>query len=380
LSHYYATALLLIGCLALASHLIQRTAARNIEGMAEIINVSGRQRMLSQRIASLVAQDELGDPTAREDLKAAIAQFETAHQRLSRGDLADNSSPTDSYLIQNLYFAGPHSVDSEVRTFIADAQQAATLPAKDPALPAISARIFSEAHAPLLDALDHVVLMRQRESEAKFHRLRALQIAILIIMFAALGLEAQFIFRPMVRKILEFGREILRLASTDFLTGVANRRGFLASANAELLRTRRYNRSLSLLMLDADRFKRINDSYGHAGGDAALVALSKAIEQNLRPSDLLGRMGGEEFAVLLPETDRAGAITLAERLRTAIESLRIEYANRVIALTVSIGVVEVASDCQTIDSAMQAADRFLYRAKLSGRNRSVSQEAGEVAE
>ena len=127
LSRYYASALLLIACLALASHLVQRSAARNIEGMAEIINVSGRQRMLSQRIASLVAQYELGDTSVRADLNAAIAEFESAHQRLSRGDLADNSSPNDPHLIEKLYFDGPHSVDSEVRRFLVDARQAAGL-------------------------------------------------------------------------------------------------------------------------------------------------------------------------------------------------------------------------------------------------------------
>jgi len=379
LSRYYASALLLIACLALASHLIQRAAGRNIEGMAEIINVSGRQRMLSQRIPSLVAQYELGNPQAKEDLKAAIAQFESEHLRLSRGDLADDSSPNDPHLIQDLYFSGLHPVDAEVRAFINDAKQAASLPANDPALPAISVRLFAEARAPLLDALDRVVAIRQQESDAKFHRLRALQIAILAVMFAALALEAQFIFRPMVRKILEFGGEILRLASTDSLTGVANRRGFLVRANNELVRSRRYSRSLSLLMIDADRFKRINDTYGHAGGDAALVALSHDLQRNLRPSDILGRMGGEEFAVLLPETDRAGAIILAERLRGSIESLQIEHAGRLIALTVSIGIAEVEPDCQTIEDAMHTADRLLYRAKVGGRNRTVSKESAEFA-
>jgi len=368
LSRYYAVALLLIGFLALASHQVQRSAAGNIESMAGIINVSGRQRMISQRIASLVAQYQLGDASARQALMSSIADFETAHQRLSRGDLADNSSPNDPHLIQHLYFDGPHPVDAEIRSFIADAKHAASLPANDPALPAIAARLYAESRAPLLNALDHVVQARQQESESKVQRLRILQTAILLIMFLALLLEARFIFRPMVRKIQEFSNEILRLASTDFLTGVANRRGFFAGCTTELKRARRYQRPLSLLMLDADRFKQINDTYGHPAGDATLIALCQTLARNLRPSDIMGRVGGEEFAILLPETQASGAAALAERLRREVELLRIPHGDRSIELTISIGVAEVPSDCLAIDTAIQIADRCLYSAKVSGRN------------
>jgi len=165
--------------------------------------------------------------------------------------------------------------------------------------------------------------------------------------------------------------ELQRLATTDTLTGVNNRRQFLHLAGTESLRGTRYQQPLSVLMVDIDHFKKVNDTYGHEGGDRALVAVAQAMRGALRPEATLGRLGGEEFAVLLPQADQHAAMIAAERLRQAVERLSVEIDGAVLKITVSIGVAEVASG-QAFEAALQHADEALYEAKKTGRNRSCA--------
>lgn len=162
-------------------------------------------------------------------------------------------------------------------------------------------------------------------------------------------------------------------ATTDSLTEVATRGYFLSTAQKEILRSQRHNHTLSLLMLDIDHFKKVNDSFGHAVGDIALRAVATTCRDVLRSSDLMGRIGGEEFALLLVETPFENAWTVAERLRTQIAAL-VLYADQgqIVSLTVSIGLAEHrTADEETLSDLMLRADRALYQAKNSGRNRVI---------
>jgi diguanylate cyclase (GGDEF)-like protein/PAS domain S-box-containing protein len=162
------------------------------------------------------------------------------------------------------------------------------------------------------------------------------------------------------------------LAQTDFLTGLANRRHFLELADKELARVRRYRSPLSMAMLDLDRFKDINDTYGHKVGDTVLEQFSKVCRPTLRESDIMGRIGGEEFAILFPETMLPEAIEVAERLREAVAAIRIPLQHGLpIQITVSIGVASFADSDVNIDVFMNRADGALYEAKRSGRNRTA---------
>jgi diguanylate cyclase (GGDEF)-like protein len=160
-----------------------------------------------------------------------------------------------------------------------------------------------------------------------------------------------------------------RLASTDALTGAVNRRAFLERGSAELARAARSQRPTTLLALDLDHFKSVNDRYGHPGGDAVLKALVAMLKRETRVSDIVARLGGEEFAVLLPETSLEAALPVAERIRSALEALRILYGGMAISVTASIGVAQSTARIGDLEALVAAADAALYAAKIGGRNR-----------
>lgn len=163
-------------------------------------------------------------------------------------------------------------------------------------------------------------------------------------------------------------QELRLMASTDPLTGLLNRRRFLEQAGIEFLRSQRYQHALAVVMLDIDHFKSINDCHGHFTGDRVLVALSRATERLLRNTDILGRWGGEEFVILMPETPLAGAAILAERLRELLAQVEIETESGTLRFTISAGVAARGTGDTSITDIQQRADTALYAAKHHGRN------------
>lgn len=173
-------------------------------------------------------------------------------------------------------------------------------------------------------------------------------------------------------------QEVLRhLASHDALTGIMNRAGFFERADEELARARRHRRPLTLIMLDLDHFKRINDDLGHAAGDAVLVAISRLWVRELRSIDHLARIGGEEFVVLMPDSELADAQIVAERLRAATEAEVVLFDEQEIRCTLSGGIAMVEHAESSVDAALRRADDALYEAKAGGRNR-IETASGEI--
>jgi diguanylate cyclase (GGDEF)-like protein len=150
----------------------------------------------------------------------------------------------------------------------------------------------------------------------------------------------------------------------DALTELTNRRGFEERLEVEITRATRYGHPISLLMIDVDDFKLVNDRFGHVVGDQVLKSVAAAIEQSIRTIDIAGRFGGEEFAVLLPETPLSGAVVVAERMRAAVVE-----GSAPTAITVSIGIAEGDYQAPSRDELLEKADAALYRAKLMGKNR-----------
>ena len=175
-------------------------------------------------------------------------------------------------------------------------------------------------------------------------------------------------FEDITRQV-ELGRELLRQASTDDLTGAANRRSFMARLGIEFQRLQRHAElHCSLLALDIDWFKQVNDTWGHAAGDAVLRHLTQLMQQATRQGDLVGRTGGEEFMLLLPDTDLAEALALAHRLNQRVASTPLAWPGGEIRFTVSIGLSTLQTDDPTLDQALARADQALFAAKGAGRN------------
>ncbi|EWG99911.1 GGDEF domain-containing protein [Halomonas sp. BC04] len=168
---------------------------------------------------------------------------------------------------------------------------------------------------------------------------------------------------------LQHAHEALEVAAaTDSLTGCANRREFEARGRAEVERVKRSGAPLSFVTIDLDHFKQINDDHGHRAGDEVLRVFVKLVKMTLRPSDLVGRIGGEEFALILPDTPLEGAAIIAERLRQLTEREVVTLSGAQIRFTVSLGVAQYGPDGVTYDSVVEAADSRMYRAKQAGRN------------
>ena len=163
-------------------------------------------------------------------------------------------------------------------------------------------------------------------------------------------------------------QELIMLSDTDELTGLKNRRAFKNELNSEVKKAIRYKRAFSILMLDADNLKKVNDQYGHAVGDKLLITLSQTIQDSLRGTDILARYGGDEFVVLLTETNDARAVEVAERIRTAVENTSFSSEGDRVTSTLSIGVACYPDDSEDSEDIINKADQALYESKRKGRN------------
>jgi len=188
---------------------------------------------------------------------------------------------------------------------------------------------------------------------------------------SAFSLDGQWYAAGSVRDITERKQNdeaLKRLANTDGLTGVLNRRRFMELSRQEVARSHRYGGPLSLIMLDVDHFKAVNDSFGHEVGDEVLVSLSQVCRQVLRQVDLFGRVGGEEFMALLPETGLEAAAMVAERLRNALAAHAVSASKPEVRVTISLGVAQLGPETR-LNDLMRLADDAMYQAKQNGRNR-----------
>lgn len=175
-------------------------------------------------------------------------------------------------------------------------------------------------------------------------------------------------FKDVTIKIMA-EEKLKMLAATDELTGLWNRRCFMGRAKAEIAQATRLRHPLCLALMDADHFKHINDTYGHAAGDAALKYLAAALRSRLRASDTIGRIGGEEFAILLPDTNLETAFTVLEQIRTTVERGSFIHGGKELSLTVSTGVTAMPEAWVSVDELLSVADAACYTAKTHGRNR-----------
>jgi len=169
-----------------------------------------------------------------------------------------------------------------------------------------------------------------------------------------------------------YKQELLKLSQRDPLTGSYNRRYLNAFLEDELYRCERYNRPMSVIMMDIDYFKEINDQYGHPFGDKVLQAIASTIHDRMRKSNRFARYGGEEFCIVLPETDAGGAMVFSEKIRGSIEALTLYVDETPVKFTASFGVSTYTDEIKDVATIIKKSDEALYKAKQAGRNRTVA--------
>ncbi|MCP4272159.1 MAG: GGDEF domain-containing protein [Gammaproteobacteria bacterium] len=234
-------------------------------------------------------------------------------------------------------------------------------------IPILSQGEFIGAFELYYDITDRRTLMDRLISDYSFLLYLFTFITVLIVIFAAISL------RKSTKRQKQLEDELLHMANIDKMTGIYNRRKFEELLQWNIKVFDRYNNNASILLLDIDHFKNVNDTFGHHVGDEVLIAVVETCKKALRNSDVFGRYGGEEFIALLPETDREQASVVAEKLRQSIAATSIPTNQGSIHVTVSIGIAHFGDIAElSLDSVTMQADDCLYLAKKQGRNQTVS--------
>ena len=371
----YLLALGLIAVLSIAAHLTLDRVIEDTKHTAAIINVSGAQRMLSQRMVVLATEyvstnDKFKRMAARADLEAAAIFMERSHIILTEGSEVRGLPATMSDEMRSMYFDDPVNLDREIHAYLDHARALIDAPEAALRLDNPDYRYLWEmANSKLLRLLDGAVKTYENEGEERVRFLTRMQSGVLGATLLTLLGVGVFIFRPLVRRVRRHADTLYELANTDPLTGCNNRRNFMEIGGREFTKARRYRRPLSVIILDIDRFKRINDTYGHGVGDEAIKAFAATCLVTIRQADCLGRLGGEEFAVIVPETGLEGAEIAAEKLRQAIADIQVPVGAETVRFTTSAGVAMLRPEDKTVHDIINRADAAMYRAKDGGRNR-----------
>lgn len=363
----YVLGLALIAILAIVSHFILNNIIFDQRDAATVINVAARQRMLTEQIGLLATDLHAGDETARAPLLEAAALMRRSEDALVHaGDLGI------SHILQlgqrQYYYDGTAALDPAIRTFL-DVVQRYVKPSSAEDGEAAYRSLQTSVRIMLPPALDHAVSLFEDEANRRVDWLRTVQAIVLAVLLVTLALEGLFIFRPLVRKVQAHAKHLYDIATSDELTGLANRRHFMDNAQRAWLLARRNKEPFSAFIVDIDHFRRVNDFGGHEIGDQVLRRFAEIATDTLRSSDLMGRIGGEEFALVLPDMETAGAALVAEKLRQAVAGERSETLPR---MTVSVGVSTAMPEDKSVEDVLRRADVALHEAKRAGRNRVAS--------
>ena len=370
----YMVSLGLIACLAIAVLFMLDSIIVEQNQSGKIIHIGGQQRMLSQHVNLFAinyvhTKSELSRKSALEALEIMSANHTLLLDPHNEAIKNNRPSPL-SEEIRALYFSPPHEVDSKLKLFI-DQVTNALSQKNTPVSTAIynaSANFLDPERNDLLYSLNMVVEKYEQESAEKINRLRTAQNIILAIIILTIITETLFIFRPIMRNIGSYAELLKKEANYDFLSGLLNSRPFSVIANKALSSAQRHQTDLSVIIFDLDKFKKINDRYGHPAGDKVIKKFSAILTENSRASDSVARTGGEEFIILLPNTHLDDAMLLAEKFRLAASQSAINHNNNTITFTTSCGVSQLKETDTEIESLINRADNALYKAKRNGRN------------
>lgn len=368
----YSLSLSIIAVVSIGIHVMLDRVIEVQNRMDEVINLSGQQRMLSQRSSSFALEYlYTRDEKTKQAALAALEKLQTNHRYLlaeHEQALAEGNPSPLSPALQKLYFQPPMPVDTLIQRY---AQELHTVLQSPPWVQEVHPEqlaFLTLARGDLLQTLHQVVAQYEQESHEHIEHLRQIQRVLLIVVISTLMLEAWYIFRPMVDKISGLTDQLHREATQDALSGLLNRRAFYEELNQAIAHYPTEKRAFSLLLIDLDYFKQINDQYGHIAGDRVIQALGQLLNTSHRATDRCARVGGEEFAVLLTGCSAADAYQKAERIRQQVQALVIEVMGQRVLVQCSGGVAEFQPD-MSAELLYSAVDEALYRAKREGRNR-----------
>jgi len=361
----YAVGVAVTALLFLAAYFLLGNIITEQRGAAQRIHIVEQQRMLSQRIALLSTDLYVGDTSTSEALQDAVTRMERSQDILSGGSSDSAAARELTAAEHDLYFGGSAPLDAEVRSFLKDVRRfiaATTVSTGNEAYQALQ----HHARDLVLPALDRAAALFAEQADAHIEQARTAQKFLLIALLVVLALEAALIFRPMVMKIRRYNARLYEMATLDPLTGLANRRQFDEYANREFRLARRTAKPLSMAICDIDQFQQINDKHGRAVGDAVLRRFGELAARILRDTDIISRVGGEEFALALPVMNLHGAMIIAEKLRRGIADDR---SDNLPPFTICVGVAVSEHGDKKMDDLLQRAESALQMAKSEGQNR-----------
>ena len=370
----YLTTFAFIALLITSSIVINDYIAAAEADMIEVNNIGGRQRTLSERTLHLLleyaVENNQGARNQIVDLiELSLQKFDKTHKLLIRGRLSDGESAIFSESIDDIFFGEPEYLDEKARIFIYNTREVLAREWSTELISSYYLKQLREAtKQDLHGSLETLAIQYTMNSKARITRLRIV-VAILLggIVVVLCGVGA-LVFNPMFKRIETQEQELHKMAFIDPLANCHNRRSFLANANTAFERSRRYKHTFAILFIDIDRFKDINDNYGHAIGDEALKEMTRICQDNIRDSDILGRIGGDEFGIILQECGLEFAIQTAEKLRERISDHIVSSDVGTIRLSISVGAATAIPSDKDIYDILKRADKNLYEAKRSGRN------------
>lgn len=383
----YVSALAIIALLTLISHGFSSHITQKQKESGEILKALGKQRSYVQQISYYSTNYyEQGQQIDYDLLVQALDGLKKSHKfvmdTVGKADPAPSSSDTTlagKSALYRVYYAAPFYLDSEIGAFMAQTEKFLKFDKSDISTERqksrdyISSR-FTKYFVPSLDAALENYQEETLKKISKYHKMQLLSVyAILVVLL----LEAIFIFNPLVRHIRLYHRMLHAIAMTDPLTELRNRRAFETDAEPALSAARKKGAPSIIALTDLDKFKSVNDTHGHDTGDKVLQHFANILRKGSREGDITGRMGGEEFAIILPGTARTEGEKVLERIRAKLEATPCAYIDAdgkpaQILVTVSMGFVEIMPDGkETLENLLKKADEGLYTAKEQGRNRIV---------
>lgn len=370
----YLTTFALIALLITASIIIIDYIAAEEAHMVGVNDIGGRQRMLSERTVHLLLEYAAENNQHTRDkivnlIETSLQKFDKTHKLLIRGRLSDGEMVIFSDSIDDIFFDQPENLDQKARIFVYNTREVLAREWSPELISSYYLKQLREATKQNLhNSLDALASQYTTNTRSRITRLRII-VAILLggIVVVLCGVGA-FVFNPMFKRIEAQEQELHKMAFIDPLANCHNRRSFLDNANTAFERSRRYNHTFAVLYIDIDHFKDINDNYGHAIGDKAIVQMTQICQKNIRDSDVLGRIGGDEFGVILQECGLEYAIQTAEKLRKRVSDHAISIDVGSIKFSISVGAATIQESDKDIDDILKRADKYLYKAKRTGRN------------